>query len=104
MMIRMREDHFCLIFTGLLKVNRDGVYRLFLRSDDGSRLVLDGKPVLDLDYDGGGYQEVWLTMEAGFHRLEIDFWDNFAEEYVEVGLKGPGVSAFNLPADMLYHE
>ena len=57
-----------------------------------------------MDYDGGGYQEVWLTMEAGFHRLEIGFWDNFAEEYIEVGLKGPGISAFNLPADMLYHE
>ena len=102
--LKEREDHFCLIFTGLLKVDRDGVYRLFLRSDDGSRLVLDGKPVLDLDYDGGGYQEVWLTMEAGFHRLEIDFWDIFAEEYIEVGLKGPGISAYNLPADMLYYE
>ena len=102
--LKEREDHFCLIFTGLLKVDRDGVYRLFLRSDDGSRLVLDGKPVLDLDYDGGGYQEVWLTLEAGFHRLEIDFWDNFAEEYIEVGLKGPGISAYNLPASLLFHE
>ena len=53
---------------------------------------------------GGGYQEVWLTMEAGFHRLEIDFWDNFAEEYIEVGLKGPGISAYNLPASLLFHE
>ena len=102
--LKEREDHFCLLFTGLIKVDRDGVYRLFLRSDDGSRLVLDGKTVLDLDHDGGGYQEVWLTMEAGFHRLEIGFWDNFAEEYIEVGLKGPGISAYNLPADMLYYE
>ena len=102
--LKQREDHFCLLFKGLIKVERDGVYRLFLRSDDGSRLVLDGKTVLNLDRDGGGYQEVWLTMEAGFHRLEIGFWDNFAEEYIEVGLKGPGVSAFNLPAEMLFHE
>ena len=102
--LKQQEDHFCLVFKGLIKVERDGVYRLFLRSDDGSRLTLDGRTVLNLDYDGGGYQEVWLTMEAGFHRLEIGFWDNFAEEYIEVGLKGPGISVYNLPAEMLYHE
>ena len=102
--LKQQEDHFCLVFKGLIKVERDGVYRLFLRSDDGSRLTLDGKTVLNLDHDGGGYQEVWLTMEAGFHRLEIGFWDNFAEEYIEVGLKGPGISVYNLPAEMLYHE
>ena len=102
--LKERDDHFCLLFKGLMKVERDGVYRLSLRSDDGSRLVLDGKTVLNLDWDGGGYQELWLTLEAGFHRLEIGFWDNFAEEYIEVGLKGPGVSVYNLPASMLYYE
>ena len=30
-------------------MDRDGVYRLFLRSDDGSRLVLDGKPVAEVN-------------------------------------------------------
>ncbi len=102
--LKRQEDHFCLIFKGLIKVEREGVYRLSLHSDDGSRLALDGKTVLNLDHDGGGYQEAWLTLGAGFHRLEVGFWDNFAEEYIEVGLKGPGVSATNLPASMLYHE
>ena len=87
-----------------MKVERDGLYRLSLRSDDGSRLTLDGKLLLDLDRDGGGYEEVWLTLEAGFHRLELGFWDNFAEEAIEVGLKGPGISVDNLPASLLFHE
>ena len=102
--LKEREDHFGIFFTGLVKVERDGLYRLSLRSDDGSRLILDGKPLLDLDRDGGGREEVWLTLDAGFHRLELGFWDNFAEESVEVGLKGPGISVANLPAGMLYYE
>ncbi len=102
--LKVQEDHFGLIFQGLMKVERDGLYRLSLHSDDGSRLVLDGKKVLDLDRDGGGYEEVWLMLEAGYHRLEVGFWDNFAEEYIEVGLKGPGISVYNLPASMLYYE
>ena len=102
--LKEREDHFGLIFKGLMKLERDGLYKLSLRSDDGSRLLLDGQPLLNLDRDGGGYQEIWVTLDAGFHRLEIGFWDNFAEESIEVGLKGPGISVENLPASMLYHE
>ena len=102
--LKEREDHFALFFKGLVKIERDGLYRLSLRSDDGSRLTLDGKPLLDLDRDGGGFQEIWLTLQAGYHRLELGFWDNFAEESVEVGLKGPGISVTNLPAAMLFYE
>lgn len=102
--LKEREDHFGILFSGLLKVDRDGLYRISLRSDDGSNLSLDGRPLLDIDRDGGGYEEVWVTLEAGFHRLEIGFWDNYAEETIEVGLKGPGVNAENIPASHLYHE
>ena len=102
--LKEREDHFALLFSGLVKIGRSGLYRLSLRSDDGSRLSLDGQPLMDLDRDGGGYQEVWVTLDAGFHRLEVDFWDNFAEESIEVGLRGPGISVDNLPASVLFHE
>lgn len=102
--LKEREDHFGLFFKGLVCVEKDGLYRLSLRSDDGARLSLDGQPLINLDRDGGGYQEIWLTLDAGFHRLEIGFWDNFAEESIELGLKGPGISVENLPAEMLYYE
>ncbi len=102
--LKEREDHFGIIFKGLLKIERDGLYRLSLRCDDGARLVLDGKLLIDLDRDGGGFEEIWLSLEEGFHSLNLGFWDNFAEESVEVGLKGPGISVSNIPARMLYYE
>ncbi|MBQ9702765.1 MAG: glycoside hydrolase family 3 C-terminal domain-containing protein [Bacteroidales bacterium] len=102
--LKEREDHFGLFFKGLMKVEQDGLYRLSLHSDDGSRLSLDGQALINLDRDGGGSQEIWVSLEAGFHRLEVGFWDNFAEETIEVGLRGPGISVSNLPASMLYHE
>ena len=102
--LKEREDHFGLFFKGLMKVEQDGLYRLSLHSDDGSRLSLDGQALINLDRDGGGSQEIWVSLEAGFHRIEVGFWDNFAEETIEVGLRGPGISVSNLPASMLYHE
>src|SRR5262245_50505511 len=37
------EDDFYVRWTGILKVPKDGRYKFFLNSDDGSRLFLDGK-------------------------------------------------------------
>lgn len=99
-----RDDHFGLIFKGLLKIENGGIYRLSLTSDDGSALWLDGQPLLDLDHDGGGTADAWVKLEAGYHRLEVRFFENFAEEALRVGLEGPGLVVENITANMLYHE
>jgi hypothetical protein len=45
-----------------------------------------------------------VKLEAGFHRIMVVYFDNYMEEFLRVGLKGPGVSAENIPSFMLYHE
>ena len=102
--LKQREDHFGLVFTGLLKIDRGGVYQLSMVSDDGAVLYLDGRRVLDIDRDGGGTASEWARLEAGFHRIRVEFFDNYMEEFLRVGLKGPGVSAENISSSMLYHE
>ena len=99
-----RDDHFGLIFKGLLKIESGGIYRLSLTSDDGSALWLDGQLLLDLDHDGGGTADAWVKLESGYHRLEVRFFENFAEEALRVGLEGPGLAVENITANMLYHE
>lgn len=99
-----RDDHFGLIFKGLLKIDSGGIYRLSLTSDDGSALWLDGQPLLDLDFDGGGSTDALVKLEAGYHRLEVQFFENFAEESLRVGLEGPGLAADNISAHLLFHE
>ena len=102
--LKQREDHFGLVFTGLVKIDRGGVYQVSMVSDDGAVLYLDGRKVLDIDRDGGGTASEWAKLEAGFHRIRVEFFDNYMEEFLRVGLKGPGVSVENIPAPMLYHE
>ena len=99
-----RDDHFGLVFKGLLKIDSGGIYRLSLTSDDGSALWLDGQPLLDLDFDGGGSTDALVKLEAGYHLLEVQFFENFAEESLRVGLEGPGMAHDNLPANLLFHE
>ena len=40
-------DHFYIRWTGKLRAPTEGKYKFFLESDDGSRLYLDGKQVVD---------------------------------------------------------
>lgn len=102
--LKETDDHFGLVFKGLLKIDQSGLYRFTLNCDDGAILWLDGEKLLDLDRDGGGRMETWVKLDNGYHRLEVQYWDNFMEESVAVGLKGPGISVENLPAEILYHE
>jgi len=102
--MKLREDHFGLVFKGLVKIPQDGVYILSLASDDGSKLILDGELLWDIDRDGGGYQEKCLQLGAGYHRIELQYFENHGGETVEIGIVGNGLDADNLPADMLYYE
>ncbi len=57
--VRTRDTAFGFVFTGTLIVPEDGKYTFYLDSDDGSRLSVDGKPVIEYDGihgDGPGTQ------------------------------------------------
>ncbi len=101
---KLIEDHFGFNFNTLMKIEKAGLYQLSLASDDGSKLILDGKLLFDLNRDGGGYAEAWINLEAGFHRLEIPYFENYGGENLEVGLIGQGIEVEQLPASMLWYD
>ena len=102
--VKQREDHFGIVFNGLMKVETGGLYFLTVESDDGSKIWLDGQLLWDLDRPGGGSREVWLELGAGYHRLEVQYFENYGGECMDIGMKGPGIDVTNLPAAMLFHE
>ena len=64
-------------WDGFLVVPANGTYELFLNSDDGSVLFLDGELVLD--NDGGPHVERELSavvwMAAGYHAIHIEWFN-----------------------------
>jgi hypothetical protein len=64
-------------YTGQLYCPNDGVYRFRLTSDDGSRLYVDGAVVAD-DDDLHPMRAVEgeTQLGQGFHRVELDFFQN----------------------------
>ncbi len=102
--VKMTEDHFGIVFKGLMKIEKEGLYQLSMSCDDGAILWLDGQLLWDVDRNGGGFREAWYNLGAGYHRLEVLYWENYGGEDMYVGITGPGIETDNLPAEMLYFE
>ena len=102
--IKQREDHFGIVFKGLLKIDKEGEYVLSVCTDDGSKGWIDGELLWDMDRDGGGFKDIFLKLDAGYHRVEVQYFENYGGDDVEMGLSGPGVDVARIPASMLYYE
>jgi mono/diheme cytochrome c family protein len=72
-----RDFSFGFVFTGTLKVPADGEYTFTLNSDDGSRLTIDGKTVIE--YDGihgeeAGAKSATITLKQGRIPIRVDYF------------------------------
>jgi len=74
----LRPASFGYVFTGFLKVPAAGEYTFSLDSDDGSRLTLDGRTILE--YDGihgvGSPRTATVNLEAGRVPLRVDYFQS----------------------------
>ena len=102
--VKQREDHFGIVFKGLMKIEKTGLYALSMACDDGAKFWIDGQLFWDVDRDGGGFRESWIQLEAGYHRLEVQYWENYGGEDMQIGIEGEGIGYDNLPSSMLYYE
>jgi len=98
-------DNFYVRWTGQLRVANEGKYSFFLESDDGSRLFIDGKQVID---NGGkhGMEEVAgsVQLTAGDHAVKIEFFESEIDAGCRFLWQAPGQAKQVVPAGVLFHE
>ena len=100
------DSHFAIRWTGKIKIPKDAAYTFYLESDDGSRLLIDGKTVVD---NGGLHdmqeQESNVELKAGEHDLKIDYFENENDGGAGCVLswKMKGQTKEVVPASALFH-
>jgi hypothetical protein len=98
------SSNFYARWSGLLRVEKAGVYNLSLESDDGSRLRLDGKLVVD---NGGlhGMAEKSANVElsAGDHPILIEFFQAGGDAGCVAWWRPPAAPRVPIPAKHLFH-
>ena len=67
-----RGDHFAVRWSGRLRIFRTSTYRFSIISDDGSKLWIDGKLVVDNDgLHGPKVQLGSIALGKGLHSFEL---------------------------------
>lgn len=68
-------DDFGFEITGYIEIPKDNNYVFRLISDDGSRLYIDGNPVIDHDgWHGASAKDGELALKKGFHPFKIIYF------------------------------
>ncbi|MGO8678104.1 MAG: PA14 domain-containing protein [Limisphaerales bacterium] len=98
------SEHFYIRWTGKLRIPQDGKYTFFLNSDDGSRLFIGGKQVVD---NGGLHsadeKSEEVELKAGDHDLKLEFFQNEGEAVCKFSWQPPGKDKEIVPASVLSH-
>ncbi len=101
-----RSDFFAAEFTGQLVVPESGTYTLYLTSDDGSALWIDGQEVIDNDgLHAALTRTVTLELEAGAHPIRIEYFEARGNQVLELDWSGPATGGVrqSVPASALGH-
>jgi hypothetical protein len=70
-----RFEWFAIDYTGYFYIDDPGKYRFLLGSDDGSKLYIDHKRVIDNDgIHPIQYEECSITLKGGIHSIRISYF------------------------------
>jgi len=98
------KEHFALVLSGWLRAPADGMYTFSLRTDDGSALDLDGRPLIDADgLHGEGDARAEIALRAGWHPLAVRYFQAGYDAALKLWWEGPGFAWEPVPATALAH-
>lgn len=99
-----RKDLIGLSYRGYITVPKTGVYTFYVTSDDGSRLTLDKKIIIDNDGLHGAIEKTgYMALQTGYHEIRLDFFEKKGGEFLEVMIAGPDLEKQVVPGAWFYH-
>lgn len=97
-----QRDKFALRFTGTITAPRNGKYTFYTASDDGSRIYLNGKLLVNHDgLHGMSEKSAAIDLTAGVHDLIVTYFDNGGGDGLKVSWAGPGFRKQAIPKEAL---
>jgi len=102
---RTRETQFAMRFDGFIAVPVSGVYTLYLRSDDGSRMWVDGQLLIDNDgLHSALERSAPVALEKGLHQVAVAMFEQSGGFELEVSWRGPGLAKQRVPPSALFRR
>lgn len=99
---KKKEEDMGFRFSGFLAIPSDGEYTFSTRSDDGSRLYMDQKLVVENDgIHGPTEQQGKATLKAGEHFITVEYFNSGGGNELKVTYQAQGLPKQPIPASAL---
>ena len=86
------KDRFGLEFFGVIKILKAGEYNFYTSSDDGSKLYIGQKLVVDNDgLHSKEEKSGKISLDAGFYPIYVSYIEGIGDEVLEVQYEGPNI-------------
>lgn len=103
---RPRPDYYALRFAGQISFPTAGLYTFALTSDDGSRLLLDGKTLIRMDTHQSATTShgVIEVTQPGLVGFRCDYYQGNGGQELRLQWSGPGFDLQDVPAEAYFHK
>ena len=100
--IPFKQEKFGLALDGSIDIPAAGLYTLFLNSNDGSKLFIDGKLIIDNDgLHGAVEKRGQIELSEGKHSLRITYFQAGGGYHLKAYISGPDMDKVSIPPSML---
>ena len=102
---RDKEQYFAFNFNGYIEIPTDGLYTFYLKSNDGSKMYLDERILIDNDGLHPALERFQtIALKAGKHAVAVKYFQEGGTHYLQIRWKGPGFDKQNIPSAVLFHK
>lgn len=99
-----KDTFFGILFEGYINIPAEGVYGLFISSDDGSKLILDDiEMVLNDGIHGMREEGKYMVLAKGYHKLRIEYFQGERGIGLQFQVEAPGQKKIVVPATWLFN-
>jgi len=100
---RNQEERFAFVYESLVQIPATEVYTFFTDSDDGSRLWIDDRLVVDNDgLHGMQLKQGDIPLARGYHRIRVAFFEKTGSDALTVYVTSPGSKKKIIPKEWFF--
>ncbi len=97
------SNTFSISWEGYVRINKAESYTFYVRSDDGCRLWIDERLLIDKWVDQSPTEwSTTLHLEPGYYKVRLDYYENTLGALCEFRYSSPSISKMIVPAEVLY--
>lgn len=102
---RKEDEYFGFEYSGFIKIDKTDIYAFYTDSDDGSRLYIGDRLVVDNDGLHSLHEEKGLiALSEGYHPIRVVYFEKTGGDDLIVSYSSPKMEKKQIPAEKLFHK